>query len=66
MVSFNVLHRRATAAFTAAPPGRWWSKPGRRRCRRPHLDIVTHPDMEAVLAGKLVYNLNNALNACPA
>jgi 2-dehydropantoate 2-reductase len=62
MVSFNVLHEgpgrfhRGTSGplvvAVEAPP-----------LSGPHLDIVTHGDMKAVLAGKLVYNLNNALNA---
>jgi 2-dehydropantoate 2-reductase len=29
----------------------------------PHLELLCHARMDAVLAGKLVYNLNNALNA---
>lgn len=29
----------------------------------PHLPVAAHPDMRAVLAGKLLLNLNNALNA---
>lgn len=62
MVSFNVLHRgegrfhRGTSGplviASTAPP-----------LSAPHLDILRHEDMAAVLAGKLVYNLNNALNA---
>jgi 2-dehydropantoate 2-reductase len=62
MVSFNVLHRgegrfhRGTSGplvvASTAPP-----------FAAPHLDIVRYDDMAAVLAGKLVYNLNNALNA---
>jgi 2-dehydropantoate 2-reductase len=62
MVSFNVLHR-GHGRFHRGTSGPLVIEAGAPPLTAPHLDIVAHPDMEAVLAGKLVYNINNALNA---
>lgn len=62
MVSFNVLHR-GEGRFHRGTSGPLVVAAGTPPLVAPHLDILSHPDMTAVLAGKLVYNLNNALNA---
>ncbi|GAA4024341.1 2-dehydropantoate 2-reductase [Sphingomonas swuensis] len=62
MVSFNVLHR-GEGRFHRGTSGPLVIEAGAPPLEAPHLDIVQHPDITAVLAGKLVYNLNNALNA---
>jgi 2-dehydropantoate 2-reductase len=62
MVSFNVLHG-GEGRFHRGTSGPLVIEAGAPPLTAPHLDIIAHPDMEAVLAGKLVYNLNNALNA---
>ena len=62
MVSFNVLHR-GVGCFHRGTSGPLVIEAGAPPLTAPHLDILAHPDMRAVLAGKLVYNLNNALNA---
>lgn len=66
MVSFNVLHlgegrfHRGTSGPILIEAG-GASTPDTLSV--PHLEVAAHPRMEEVLAGKLVYNLNNALNA---
>jgi 2-dehydropantoate 2-reductase len=62
MVSFNVLHR-GEGSFHRGTSGPLVIAVGAPPLSAPHLDILAHEDMRAVLAGKLVYNLNNALNA---
>lgn len=62
MVSFNVLHQGA-GRFHRGTSGPVVVEDGAPALRAPHLDFLDHPDMAAVLAGKLLYNLNNALNA---
>lgn len=62
MVSFNVLHR-GEGQFHRGTSGPLVVAANAPPLAAPHLNIVAHDDMEAVLAGKLVYNLNNALNA---
>jgi 2-dehydropantoate 2-reductase len=62
MVSFNVLHE-GDGRFHRGTSGPLVVAAGAPQLSAPHLDIVTHGDMAAVLAGKRVYNLNNALNA---
>jgi 2-dehydropantoate 2-reductase len=62
MVSFNVL-QLGEGRFHRGTSGPLVIEAGAPSLSAPHLDIVHHPDMRAVLAGKLVYNLNNALNA---
>jgi 2-dehydropantoate 2-reductase len=62
MVSFNVLHR-GDGRFHRGTSGPLVVAAGAPLLAALHLEIVAHPDMEAVLAGKLIYNLNNALNA---
>jgi 2-dehydropantoate 2-reductase len=62
MVSFNVLHE-GEGRFHRGTSGPLVIEAGAPPLVAPHLDILAHPDMTAVLAGKLVYNLNNALNA---
>ena len=62
MVSFNVLHR-GEGRFHRGTSGPLVIAAGAPPLAAPHLNIVPHDDMAAVLAGKLVYNLNNALNA---
>jgi 2-dehydropantoate 2-reductase len=62
MVSFNVLHQ-GEGRFHRGTSGPLVIGEGAPELVAPHLDIVQHADMRAVLAGKLVYNLNNALNA---
>ena len=62
MVSFNVLHQ-GEGRFHRGTSGPLVIEAGAPPLVAPHLDILAHPDMTAVLAGKLVYNLNNALNA---
>lgn len=62
MVSFNVLGGEQ-GRFHRGTSGPLVVEAGAPPLAAPHLDIVQHPDMAAVLAGKLVYNLNNALNA---
>nr|WP_314446050.1 2-dehydropantoate 2-reductase [uncultured Sphingomonas sp.] len=62
MVSFNVLHQ-GEGRFHRGTSGPLVIESGAPLLTAPHLDMLTHQDMGAVLAGKLVYNLNNALNA---
>ncbi|WP_338502506.1 2-dehydropantoate 2-reductase [Sphingomonas kaistensis] len=62
MVSFNVLHE-GQGRFHRGTSGPLVIEAGAPPLVAPHLDILAHPDMAAVLAGKLVYNLNNGLNA---
>jgi 2-dehydropantoate 2-reductase len=62
MVSFNVLHQ-GQGRFHRGTSGPLVIEAGAPALSAPHLDFVAHDDMTAVLAGKLVYNLNNALNA---
>ncbi|WP_344708849.1 2-dehydropantoate 2-reductase [Sphingomonas humi] len=62
MVSFNVLHR-GEGRFHRGTSGPVIVEAGAPPLSAPHLDILQHAEMRAVLAGKLVYNLNNALNA---
>lgn len=62
MVSFNVLHLGG-GRFHRGTSGPLVIEQDAPPLAAPHLDIVQHADMTAVLAGKLVYNLNNALNA---
>lgn len=62
MVSFNVLHLGG-GRFHRGTSGPLVIAAGAPVLAAPHLDIIAHPRMDAVLAGKLVYNLNNALNA---
>lgn len=62
MVSFNVLHQ-CEGRFHRGTSGPLVIAAGAPPLIAPHLDILAHHDMAAVLAGKLVYNLNNALNA---
>ncbi|WP_426266341.1 2-dehydropantoate 2-reductase [Sphingomonas sp. LHG3443-2] len=62
MVSFNVLHQ-GEGCFHRGTSGPLVIEAGAPPLVAPHLDIIAHGDMAAVLAGKLVYNLNNALNA---
>ncbi len=62
MVSFNVLHQRE-GRFHRGTSGPLVIEAGAPPLVAPHLDIIAHDDMAAVMAGKLVYNLNNALNA---
>ena len=62
MVSFNVLHR-GPGQFHRGTSGPVVVEAGAPALHAPHLDFLQHPDMGAVLAGKLLYNLNNALNA---
>lgn len=62
MVSFNVLHR-GHGCFHRGTSGPLVIAADAPPLVAPHLDIIAHDDMAAVLAGKLVYNLNNALNA---
>ncbi|GLR47916.1 2-dehydropantoate 2-reductase [Sphingomonas astaxanthinifaciens] len=62
MVSFNVLHR-GPGQFHRGTSGPVVVEAGAPPLAAPHLDFLQHPDMGAVLAGKLLYNLNNALNA---
>jgi 2-dehydropantoate 2-reductase len=62
MVSFNVLHG-GEGRFHRGTSGPLVIESGAPLLSAPHLDIVPHPRMDEVLAGKLVYNLNNALNA---
>jgi 2-dehydropantoate 2-reductase len=62
MVSFNVLHL-GEGRFHRGTSGPLVVEAGAPSLVAPHLDIIAHDDMAAVLAGKLVYNLNNALNA---
>jgi 2-dehydropantoate 2-reductase len=62
MVSFNVLHQ-GEGRFHRGTSGPLLIEAGGPHLTAPHLDILHHPRMDEVLAGKLVYNLNNALNA---
>jgi 2-dehydropantoate 2-reductase len=62
MVSFNVLGR-GDGRFHRGTSGPLVIEAGSPPLAAPHLDILHHPRMNEVLAGKLVYNLNNALNA---
>lgn len=62
MVSFNVLHR-GEGRFHRGTSGPLVIEAGAPPLSAPHLDILHHARMDEVLAGKLVYNLNNALNA---
>ena len=62
MVSFNVLHQGA-GRFHRGTSGPLVIAAGAPELAAPHLDILAHARMDEVLAGKLVYNLNNALNA---
>jgi len=62
MVSFNVIHRGG-GHFHRGTSGPIVIEAGAPELSAPHLDFVSHPNMDQVLAGKLVYNLNNALNA---
>ena len=62
MVSFNVLHQ-GEGRFHRGTSGPLVIEAGAPPLVAPHLDIIAHDDMAAVMAGKLVYNLNNALNA---
>lgn len=62
MVSFNVLQQDG-GRFHRGTSGPLVIDAAAPLLVAPHLDIVAHHDMRAVLAGKLVYNLNNALNA---
>lgn len=62
MVSFNVLQMEG-GRFHRGTSGPLVIEAGAPLLVAPHLDILAHHDMRAVLAGKLVYNLNNALNA---
>lgn len=62
MVSFNVVHQDA-GRFHRGTSGPLVVEAGSPPLAAPRLNIVAHDDMKAVLAGKLVYNLNNALNA---
>ena len=62
MVSFNVVHQ-GDGRFHRGTSGPIIIASGAPALLAPHLDILAHDDMQAVLAGKLVYNLNNALNA---
>ncbi|UUR07069.1 2-dehydropantoate 2-reductase [Sphingomonas glaciei] len=62
MVSFNVLHQGG-GRFHRGTSGPLVIAAGAPPLIAPHLDILAHDNMTAVLAGKLVYNLNNALNA---
>jgi len=62
MVSFNVLHA-GRAHFHRGTSGPLIVEEGAPALDAPHLDIRQHPRMDEVLAGKLIYNLNNALNA---
>jgi 2-dehydropantoate 2-reductase len=62
MVSFNVLHQ-GNGRFHRGTSGPLVIEAGAPPLVALHLDIFAHDDMAAVLAGKLVYNLNNALNA---
>ncbi len=60
MVSFNVLQMDG-GRFHRGTSGPLVIEAGAPPLVAPHLDILAHADMRAVLAGKLVYNLNNAL-----
>ncbi|GAA4029918.1 2-dehydropantoate 2-reductase [Sphingomonas rosea] len=65
MVSFNVLGR-GDGVFHRGTSGPVVIEDVGGECPlfvAPHLDLVCHPRMDEVLAGKLLYNLNNALNA---
>ncbi len=62
MVSFNVLNQ-GEGRFHRGTSGPLVIEVDAPPLVAPHLDIIAHGDMAAVLAGKLVYNLNNALNA---
>lgn len=62
MVSFNIL-QLGQGRFHRGTSGPIVIEAGAPPLAAPNLDIVSHADMTAVLAGKLVYNLNNALNA---
>jgi 2-dehydropantoate 2-reductase len=62
MVSFNVVHQ-GEGRFHRGTSGPLIVEAGSPLLAAPHLDILAHEDMNAVLAGKLIYNLNNALNA---
>ncbi|WP_300973071.1 2-dehydropantoate 2-reductase [Sphingomonas sp. LHG3406-1] len=62
MVSFNIVHQ-GSGRFHRGTSGPLVIEAGAPPLAVPHLEIVQHEDMTAVLAGKLVYNLNNALNA---
>lgn len=62
MVSFNILSR-GEGRFHRGTSGPLVIEAGAPPLAAPHLDILAHPAMDEVLAGKLVYNLNNALNA---
>jgi 2-dehydropantoate 2-reductase len=62
MVSFNVLHR-GQGRFHRGTSGPLVIEACAPPLSVPHLDLVLHPRMDEVQAGKLVYNLNNALNA---
>lgn len=62
MVSFNVLQMEG-GHFHRGTSGPLVIEASAPLLVAPHLDILAHHDMRAVLAGKLVYNLNNALNA---
>ena len=66
MVPFNVLSRgegrfhRGTSGTVLIGPGPAWVE---ELLAVPDLPLATHPDMVAVQWGKLMINLNNALNA---
>jgi 2-dehydropantoate 2-reductase len=65
MVSFNVLSR-GHGRFHRGTSGPIVLEEVDGNCPlfiAPHIELLCHARMEAVLAGKLVYNLNNALNA---
>lgn len=62
MVSFNVVHQ-GEGRFHRGTSGPLVIEAGAPPLTAPHLDFLASDDMRAVLAGKLIYNLNNALNA---
>lgn len=65
MVSFNVLSRGEGRFHrgTSGPVVIERAGGHAPALSAPHLDVLHHDEMDRVLAGKLLYNLNNALNA---